>query len=125
MRQGKEPTDERLAAAYDLARQIVLTRGKVDDAVITRATASGFGTAEILEIVAECTFAGLVGTVDNVAGRVELDAFWLRARGPQTCARATGCRPKWMQEREKNQSADGFPSRCFPSAPSPNCTSSV
>jgi hypothetical protein len=27
----------------------------------------------ILEIVAECTFAGLVGVVDNLADRVELD----------------------------------------------------
>jgi alkylhydroperoxidase family enzyme len=75
MRQGQEPTDERLAAAYDLARRIVLTRGKVDEAAIVRATASGFDTAEILEIVAECTLAGLVGTIDNLAGGVELDGF--------------------------------------------------
>ena len=26
-------------------------------------------------MVAECTFAGLVGLVDNLAGRVELDEF--------------------------------------------------
>jgi hypothetical protein len=30
---------------------------------------------EVLDVVAECTFAGLVGVVDNLAGRVELDGF--------------------------------------------------
>jgi alkylhydroperoxidase family enzyme len=75
MREGKEPTDEKLAAAYDLARKIVLHRGKVDDVVVKRATTAGFSTSEILEIVAECTFAGLVGTMDNLAGQVELDEF--------------------------------------------------
>jgi alkylhydroperoxidase family enzyme len=75
MRAGKEPTDEKLAAAYDLARKIVVDRGKVDDAAVKRATAAGFSTGEILEIVAECTFAGLVGTMDNLAGHVELDEF--------------------------------------------------
>jgi alkylhydroperoxidase family enzyme len=74
MRRGSEPTDERLAAAYDFARQVVLQRGKVDNATVTRVANAGFSTAEILEIVAECTFAGLVGTIDNLAGRVELDA---------------------------------------------------
>jgi hypothetical protein len=50
MRAGKSPTDGKFAAVY-----------------------------EILEVVAECTFAGLVGTLDNLAGRVELDEF-LRPR---------------------------------------------
>ena len=31
--------------------------------------------AEILEVVTECVFASLVGIVDNLAGRVELDEF--------------------------------------------------
>jgi alkylhydroperoxidase family enzyme len=75
MRTGHAPSDDRLAAAYDLARRIVLDRGKVDDDVVARAIASGYGTVEILEIVAECTFASLVGVMDNLAGRVELDAF--------------------------------------------------
>jgi alkylhydroperoxidase family enzyme len=75
MRTGQAPSDDRLAAAYDLARQIALERGKVDDDVVARAIASGYGTAGILEIVAECTFASLVGVMDNLAGRVELDPF--------------------------------------------------
>jgi alkylhydroperoxidase family enzyme len=74
MRTGQAPS-ERLAATYDLARRIVLDRGKVADDALRRAIAAGYGTAEILEIVAECTFAGLVGVMDNLAGRVELDAF--------------------------------------------------
>jgi alkylhydroperoxidase family enzyme len=75
MRGNESPSDPRLAAVYDLARTIVLERGKVDDGAVARATAAGYGDAQILEIVAECTFAGLVGTLDNLAGRVELDAF--------------------------------------------------
>ena len=79
MRANTPPSDARLAAVYELARSIVLERGKVTDDAISRASAAGLTTAEILEIVAECTFAGLVGTLDNLAGRVELDEF-LRAR---------------------------------------------
>lgn len=79
MRANEPPSDAKRAAVYKLARSIVLDRGKVDDEAISRATAAGVTTPEILEIVAECTFAGLVGTLDNLAGRVELDAF-LRPR---------------------------------------------
>jgi alkylhydroperoxidase family enzyme len=75
MRANQPPTDHKLAAVYDLARSIVLDRGKVDPGATARATAAGMTTPEILEIVAECTFAGLVGTLDNLAGRVELDGF--------------------------------------------------
>ena len=75
MRDGQAPKDEKLAAVYDLARQIVIGRGKVDDDAIARAQQAGYSSAEILEIVAECTFAGLVGVVDNLARRVELDEF--------------------------------------------------
>jgi len=75
VRAGQLPADAKLAAVYDLARRMVLDRGMVDDDAISRTTAAGVSTPEILEIVAECTFAGLVGTLDNLAGRVELDAF--------------------------------------------------
>ena len=63
------------AATYDLARQIVLNRGKVDDRVVARATAAGLNTAELLEILAECALASLVGLMDNFAGYIDLDAF--------------------------------------------------
>jgi alkylhydroperoxidase family enzyme len=53
----------------------VLERGKVADATVSAARAAGLSTEEILEIVLECTFAGLVGVIDNLAGHVELDAF--------------------------------------------------
>jgi alkylhydroperoxidase family enzyme len=75
MRGGEPPHDERLAAAYELARQIAIGRGVVDDNVVAAAEAAGYSTAEMLEIVAECTFAGLVGVMDNLAGRVALDDF--------------------------------------------------
>jgi hypothetical protein len=75
MRGGEPPHDEKLAAAYELARQIVVGRGVVDDGVVARARSAGYSTSEILEIVAECTFAGLVGVIDNLAGRVTLDEF--------------------------------------------------
>jgi alkylhydroperoxidase family enzyme len=75
IRAGRAPSDPRLAAVHDLARQIVLERGKVSDDAIAKASAAGLTTPEILEVVAECTFAGLVGTLDNLAGRVELDPF--------------------------------------------------
>jgi alkylhydroperoxidase family enzyme len=75
MRGGQPPHDEKLAAAYELARQIVVGRGVVDDGAVARARGAGYSTSEILEIVAECTFAGLVGVIDNLAGRVTLDEF--------------------------------------------------
>jgi alkylhydroperoxidase family enzyme len=73
MRSGDEPTDRRAAAVYSLARQVVLSRGKTADAVLQHASDEGLATTDVLEIVAECTFAGLVGTMDNLAGRVALD----------------------------------------------------
>jgi hypothetical protein len=51
----------------------VLDRGAVDGAVVRRALDAGLSTADVLQIVTECVFAGLVGMVDNLAGRVELD----------------------------------------------------
>lgn len=75
MRAGSPPSDARLATVYDFARKIALSRGKVDDATVDQLTKLGFSHVEILDIVAECTFAGLVGVVDNLAGRVELDSF--------------------------------------------------
>jgi alkylhydroperoxidase family enzyme len=75
MRAGVPPTEPRLAAVHDVARAIALTRGKVDAALVANLSAAGYDTAQLFEIVAECTFAGLVGVVDNLAGRVPLDAF--------------------------------------------------
>jgi hypothetical protein len=43
--------------------------------VVARATAAGLSTTEILEVLAECAFASLVGLMDNFAGYVDLDAF--------------------------------------------------
>ena len=74
LRAGRAPADPRLATIAELAREITLKRGKADDAV-RRATAVGWSRDEILEVVAECAFAGLVGLLDNLAGRVPLDAF--------------------------------------------------
>jgi len=73
MRAGTPPRDPGAAAVYELAREIVVTRGRVDDATVRRSLDAGLTPAQVLEVVAECAFAGLVGTVDNLAGRVELD----------------------------------------------------
>ena len=79
MRAGSEPTDPVHAAVYAFARDVVLQRGQVDDGILQRAADAGLSDADLLQLVAECTFAGLVGTVDNLAGRVPLDEF-LRPR---------------------------------------------
>ena len=68
-----------VAAVYALARELVLRRGKVADDTVDRALQAGLSESDVLEVVAECVFAGLVGTVDNLVGRVELDGF-LRPR---------------------------------------------
>lgn len=75
MRAGEEPADEATAAAYALARELALHRGKGADVAIVRAIAAGLSTAQILEVVGETAFASLVGLIDNLAGRVDLDAF--------------------------------------------------
>ena len=73
MRAGDEPANVAAAAVYAFARELVLTRGKVAEGTIRRTVEAGLSEADVLEVVAECTFAGLVGTLDNLAGRVELD----------------------------------------------------
>jgi alkylhydroperoxidase family enzyme len=78
MRAGKEPTDPTHAAVYAFARAVAVDRGAVDDEVIDRALAAGLDGTDLLQLVAECVFAGLVGVVDNLAGRVVLDEFLLR-----------------------------------------------
>lgn len=75
MRAGSPPAGERRAAVYEFARECVTRRGDVSDATLDRLTATGATTADILDLVAECTFASLVGTVDTLAGRVALDPF--------------------------------------------------
>jgi alkylhydroperoxidase family enzyme len=75
MRSGEAPSDGTGAAVYEFARSLVLDRGKIDAATVERVSRAGLTTACILEVVAECVFASLVGMVDNLAGRVELDAF--------------------------------------------------
>ena len=75
MRSGSEPNDPIHAAVYAFARDVVAQRGKVADEVVRRAHDAGLTDAELLQLVAECVFAGLVGIVDNLAGRVPLDEF--------------------------------------------------
>jgi len=89
MRAGEEPEDPHTAAVYALARDLVLRRGKVADGTVDRARDAGLAESDVLEVVAECVFAGLVGTVDNLAGRVELDGF-LQPRAWQAGQRRTG-----------------------------------
>lgn len=75
MRAGSEPSDPVHAAVYAFARDVTVRRGKVDDDVVARANNAGLDAGDLLQLVAECVFAGLVGIVDNLAGRVPLDEF--------------------------------------------------
>ena len=75
MRAGMDPTDPVHAAVYAFARDVAVGRGKVDDDVVQRAYDIGLTEAVLLQVVAECAFASLVGTIDNLAGRVPLDRF--------------------------------------------------
>ena len=77
IRAGGDPTDPVSAAVCRFARAVVLGRGKVDADVVERAHDVGFTDDALLQLVAECTFAGLVGTIDNLAGRVPRDGFLL------------------------------------------------
>jgi alkylhydroperoxidase family enzyme len=75
MRAGLEPADPVHAAVYAFARSVAVDRGKVHDDVVQRAHHLGLTDADLLQLVAECAFASLVGIVDNLAGRVPLDRF--------------------------------------------------
>ena len=75
LRQGTVLADATVAAVSALARQVVLDRGKLSDAVLAEATSAGLSAEAVLEVVLECAFATLVGLIDNLAGHVELDAF--------------------------------------------------
>ena len=79
MRAGLEPADPVHAAVYAFARSVATDRGKVRDEVVERAHEVGLTDAALLQLVAECAFAVLVGMIDNLAGRVPLDEF-LRPR---------------------------------------------
>jgi alkylhydroperoxidase family enzyme len=75
MRAGAEPTDQVHAAVYAFARQVALDRGRNSDEVVQRAHDAGLTDADLLHLVTECAFAGLVGVIDNLAGGVALDEF--------------------------------------------------
>jgi alkylhydroperoxidase family enzyme len=75
MRAGGEPSDAVHAAVCRFAREVTVGRGELADDVIEEAYAAGLSDADLLQLVAECTFAGLVGTIDHLAGRVALDPF--------------------------------------------------
>jgi alkylhydroperoxidase family enzyme len=75
LRDGGAPTDPAAAAVHTLAREVVLERGKLSDATLAQAFAAGLSAEATLEVVLECTFAGMVGVIDNLAGHVELDGF--------------------------------------------------
>jgi alkylhydroperoxidase family enzyme len=75
MRAGAEPADPVHAAVYAFARHVALDRGRSSEQVVQRAHGVGLTDADLLPLVAECTFASLVGVIDNLVGRVPLDEF--------------------------------------------------
>jgi alkylhydroperoxidase family enzyme len=75
MRSGQPPADVEAAVVHRLATEIAAGRGKVDEQTVEHAKSIGYTPESILELATEVHFAGMVGLVDNLAGRVELDAF--------------------------------------------------
>jgi uncharacterized protein YciW len=76
MRQGQPPTaTNRLAAVYTYARSLAVNRGAIDDAVRAEAWYAGIDHRLALDITTEATFATLIGYVDALTERVELDGF--------------------------------------------------
>jgi alkylhydroperoxidase family enzyme len=78
MRSGGEPADTIHAAVYAFARALVIDRGAISHDVARRVADAGLESDDLLQLVAECAFATLVGLVDNLAGGVELDEFLRR-----------------------------------------------
>lgn len=78
VRDGSAPTESAAAAVHALAHEVAINRGKVSDATLARVAAAGLSDQAILEVVLECVFAGMVGVIDNLAGRVALDGFLAR-----------------------------------------------
>ncbi len=75
MRAGQAPSEHAPAVVYRLATELASRRGKVADATIAEAKLIGYTPESILELATEVHFASLVGLVDKLAGRVELDGF--------------------------------------------------
>lgn len=88
MRAGTEPADPLPGAVYAFARSVAVDRGAVPAGTIQRALDAGLDPPQLLQLVAESVLATLVGIVDNLAGRVELDEFLERWAWP-----AAGVRP--------------------------------
>jgi alkylhydroperoxidase family enzyme len=82
MRDGRAPKDERQAAVHDLARALVLGHGRVAEILVAAATDAGLSCEDILEVATETAFAGLVGTIDHLAGHVTLDTALEPRRWP-------------------------------------------
>lgn len=82
IRDGRPPSEPVAAAVHALAREAVLDRGKVADATTRAVLDAGLSTEDVLEVLLEVAFAGLVGLIDNLAGHVELDGFLAARRWP-------------------------------------------
>ena len=73
MRRGEDPVEPVLAAVHGFARSVARDRGAVADDVVQRARGAGLHDGDLLQLVTECAFAGLVGLIDNLADHVDLD----------------------------------------------------
>jgi alkylhydroperoxidase family enzyme len=82
IRDGRAPSEPVAAAVHALADEAVLDRGRVADATTQAVLDAGLSTEDVLEMLLEVAFAGLVGLIDNLAGHVELDGFLAARRWP-------------------------------------------
>src|SRR6202046_5136281 len=52
IRAGRSPKDGKLGALSTLARTLIDTRGRIDDQIVERVLAAGFGMDHLLEVIA-------------------------------------------------------------------------
>ena len=83
MRAGRSPSAIDAAAVFAFARELVVERGKVGADTLAAIAAAGLDDGAVLDVVAEASFASLVGVIDNLAGHVELDGFLSAQRWPE------------------------------------------
>jgi hypothetical protein len=76
MRSGQEPADDRQAAIYQLAQDIVRSRGKVPADTIDAPPPPGSPSSTSWTWWPSVRSPALVRVIDNLAGRVELDSFF-------------------------------------------------
>ncbi len=75
VRAGRAPADPVLGVVHELAVALAAPRPTVHEDLAARLALEGYTPARILDLLVEHLFVRLVGSVDALAGGVELDEF--------------------------------------------------